>query len=79
MAVHAVDLRREEGRLISSGAAANLNDHVSVIIAVLGEKEDLELIFQFLRRSPGLGQFFLGQLAHLLIGLRVKQLQRILY
>ena len=67
--IHAVDIPRKEGRLVSSGAGPDLHDHVPVIIGVLGQQEDPELFLQGGDILPGPGKLLLGQGPHLLIAL----------
>ena len=77
--IHAVKLRRKQSRLVAAGAGADLQDNVLVIVGVLGEKKNLQLLFQILDPLPGIRQFLLGQLPHLLIGLLLQEKQAVLH
>ena len=44
--VHPVELGGEQGRLVAAGAAADLHDHVAVVVRVARQEEDLQLLDQ---------------------------------
>ena len=54
--VHAEQVGREERRLLPALRALDLDDHVLVVVGVLGQQQDLEVLLELsdLRRKPAL-------------------------
>ena len=69
--VHAQDFRREEPGLVASCARAHLEDHVTLVVGVLREQQDLELLLQLRCLAAQRRKLVLRHLAHL--GIRVVQ------
>ena len=44
MEIHAVDLGREQGRLIPAGTGTDLDYDILIIIGVLGQKQNLKFM-----------------------------------
>ncbi len=72
--VHAVQVAREDRRLVTAGARPDLDDDVLVVVRVAREEHDLELVLE--HREPGLELLDLlgGELPHLGVALLLEQL-----
>src|SRR5439155_25720329 len=72
--VHAEGLRDEQGRLLAARAGPDLEQHVLLVVGVLGQEESGDLLVE--RVAPGLlrAQLLVGHLPQLGVGLRADQL-----
>ena len=72
--VHAVQVSREDGRLVAACACANLDDDVLVVVGIAGEQHDLELLLE--HGELGLEHLDLlgGELLHLGVRLLLEDL-----
>ncbi len=75
--VHAVQLRRKEGRLLTAGTAPDLQDDVFIVIFILRQQQKTKLLGQTLLLALGLRQLLLCHLEELRILLPGKHLQGI--
>ena len=66
--VHAQHLGGEEPGLVASGARAHLEDHVPLVVRVLGKQQDLQLLLQLGGLGAERGQLVLRHLPHLGVG-----------
>ena len=66
--VHAVQGVGEQGGLLAPHPGPDLHDDVFPVVGVLGEKQNLQLLFQPLQVGLGLVELLLGQLLHLRVG-----------
>ena len=75
--VHAVEVAREDGGLVTARAGADLDDDVLVVVGVAREHHHLELVLEL--GQPGLELLDLlgGELLHLRVGLGAKHLLRL--
>jgi hypothetical protein len=71
--VHAVEVAREQGRLLAAGAGADLEDGAPIVRLVLGQERQLDRALEL--RQPVLerAQLLLGEGAHLGVEGRVGQ------
>ena len=61
--IHAEDFGGKERGLIAAGAGANFQNHVLLVVGVLGQKHDLDLFFQDGLARGQRGDLFLGHRA----------------
>ena len=76
--VHAVEVAREQARLVAAGAGADLDDDVLVVVRVARQHHDLELVLELL--APRLELVAARRRAislHLRVGLGVEHLPRL--
>ena len=66
--VHPEKVRAEQGSFFAAGACAYFQDDVLIVVGVFGQQRDLQLFRQLFGLFLQLGQFFLGHLAHLVVG-----------
>ncbi len=67
--VHAIEIGGEERGLVAAGARANFENHVLLVVRILGQQQHLDLFFQCGLARRKRGNFFLGHGAHLRIAL----------
>ena len=77
--VHPVQLRGEQSRLVAAGTSPDFHNNVLVIVGILGQEQNLQLIFQLLNPLSGIGQFLLRQLPHLLVRLLLQDGKTVLH
>ncbi len=63
--VHPEELLGEEGGLVAAGAGADLDQHVLFVVRVLGQEQQLQLLFELPFPLLEPGQLLVGQLLHL--------------
>ena len=73
--IHSVYFSGKQGGFVPARACADLHDDVLVIVGILGKKQYFDPVFQFPDPLSGLGELFLGQIAHLLVSLLLEHLQ----
>ena len=76
-AVHAIEIAGEERRLLATGAGADFDDDVLIVVGILWQQQDLELAHQLIAVGVEAGQLLFRERAHLgicalgqLLGLR---------
>lgn len=67
--VHAVQIRREQRRLVAAGRAADLDDDVFVVVGILGQQQDAHFLGKLLEARAELLELHLDHLAHLVVEL----------
>ena len=67
--VHAEDFRHEQRGLIAARPSANFEDHVLLVVRILGQQENLEFFLNGHDAGFELRQFLFGVGAHVRIGL----------
>ena len=77
--IHTVDITGKERRLVTTRARTDLDDHILVIIGILGQEQDPEFFLQLGDLTAGCRQFLLGQRPHLFIALLFQKELRILH
>ena len=77
MHIHPVYFRREQSCFITAGSCPDLHNDISLVIGVLGKKQDFNMLLKFSDPGPRICQFLLGQFPHFLIGLFFKHDKRI--
>ncbi len=63
--VHAENLGREEGRLVATGARADFEDDVLVVVRILRQEEDAQFLFDAVLLGLELGDLHLGHFAEI--------------
>ena len=66
--VHAEDFGREQGGLIAARAGADFEDHVLLVVGILGQQQDLQLFFDLRQLRLQSRDFFLGHGAQVGVG-----------
>jgi hypothetical protein len=62
--VHAEHLVGEQGGLVAAGTGADFKDDVLLVVGILGQQQDLEILFGLGEAGFECRQFFLGVGAH---------------
>ena len=79
MHIHPIDLSCEQSCLISTCAGTDLHDNVLLIIRILGQKQDLHLLFQLYDPLLRVRHLFLEHLTHLIIRLALQHGETVFY
>ena len=75
IAVHPVEIRRKERRLVASDACPDLHDDIFVIIGVFGEKEDLQFLLRIGDLLLRLSKLAFQHLPHIIVIFMLQHLQ----